>query len=378
MLSIVGDSGSGKTTITRGLVRVLGEDQVTHFRTDDYHRYDRRQRAEHGVTPLHPDCNYLDIMTQHLRHLRQNEPVLKPVYRHADGTFGPPVYLWPARFVVTEGLLANYTPPLREMFDVRVFLNPPESVRRQWKVARDCSQRGYSAGQVLAELDRREPDSEAFIRPQRHHADMIVSFAPGAAAAPERLDAHLFLRDSLPHPDLSGVVGGVAGGGAGGVAGVPDDALALIGHNSEQELRISGTIAPERALELEEAIWERMRFASHLRQQRLGEFTVGTALHRSDTLALTQLLILYHLVTARAVVALGGGSARAADGGVRAADGGVRAADSGVRAADSGLSAGNGLVAAPPEMPVQLPPDGRHVPGLPGRRTRRAPSPGVG
>jgi phosphoribulokinase len=46
MLSIAGDSGSGKTTITRGVVRVLGDDQVTHFCADDYHRYDRRQRRE--------------------------------------------------------------------------------------------------------------------------------------------------------------------------------------------------------------------------------------------------------------------------------------------------------------------------------------------
>ncbi len=53
-----------------------------------------------------------------------------------------------------------------------------------------------------------------------------------------------------------------------------------------------------------------MHFARHLRQQTLGEFTVGTALHRSDSLALVQLLILYHVVTARAVVALGGETAR--------------------------------------------------------------------
>ncbi len=50
MLSIAGDSGSGKTTVTRGVVRVLGEDQVTHLSTDDYHRYDRRQRGERGIT----------------------------------------------------------------------------------------------------------------------------------------------------------------------------------------------------------------------------------------------------------------------------------------------------------------------------------------
>ena len=53
-----------------------------------------------------------------------------------------------------------------------------------------------------------------------------------------------------------------------------------------------------------------MHFARHLRNERLGEFTIGTELHRSDTLGLVQLLILYHLVTARAVVSLGGGSAR--------------------------------------------------------------------
>jgi len=300
MLSIAGDSGSGKTTITRGVVRVLGEDQVTHLCTDDYHRYDRRQRAERGITPLDPGCNYIDVLTQDVRHLRQNEAILKPVYQHTDGTLGPPVYQKPARFVVTEGLLVNHTPELREMFDVRVYLNPPEEIRRRWKVARDCSRRGYSTDQVLSELDRRERDSEQFIRPQRHYADMVVSFTPGRSPDPDHLDAHLFLRDSLPHPDLSEV----AGDGA-------DDDLTLIERSREQELRIPGTISAGRAVELEEAIWDRMHFASHLRQQRLGEFTVGSDLHRSEALALAQLLVLYQLVTARAVVALGGESARA-------------------------------------------------------------------
>src|SRR5262249_45567822 len=105
MLSIVGDSGSGKTTITRGVVRVLGDDKVTHFSADDYHRYDRRQRAERGITPLDPECNYIDVLTCDIRHMRHNEAILKPVYQHAGGTFGPPVYLKPARFVVAEGLL---------------------------------------------------------------------------------------------------------------------------------------------------------------------------------------------------------------------------------------------------------------------------------
>ena len=91
ILGVVGDSAAGKTTITRGLVRVLGEEHVTHVCTDDYHRFDRRQRAENGITPLHPDCNHVDIIAQHLAHLHRGEAILKPVYRHKDGTFGPPV-----------------------------------------------------------------------------------------------------------------------------------------------------------------------------------------------------------------------------------------------------------------------------------------------
>src|SRR5574341_734152 len=166
MLGVVGDSGTGKTTITRGLVRVLGEQNALRVSTDDYHRYDREQRAARGMTPLHPECNHVDILEQHLMHLRRGAPILKPVYRHVDGTFGPPEYVQPAPFTFVEGLLGYHTVEMRAAYDVRVFLDHPEELRRRWKVERDCSRRGYTTDKVLAELDRREADSEAFIRPQ--------------------------------------------------------------------------------------------------------------------------------------------------------------------------------------------------------------------
>ena len=74
LLGVVGDSAAGKTTITRGLVRLLGDEHVTHIAADDYHRFDRRQRAERAITPLHPDCNHLDIMEQDLAHVRAGGP----------------------------------------------------------------------------------------------------------------------------------------------------------------------------------------------------------------------------------------------------------------------------------------------------------------
>jgi phosphoribulokinase len=304
ILGVVGDSAAGKTTLTRGLVRILGEDKVTHVCTDDYHRYDRKQRAERNITPLDPECNYVDIMGHDLRHLRAGEAILKPVYRHADGTFGPPVYVGPQTFTIIEGLLGYYTPEMRDIYDVRVFLAPPEDLRRKWKVDRDCSRRGYTTDQVLAELDRREPDSAAYIRPQERYADLVVSFMPSDASAPDRLDADLLLREGLPHPDLSPFIGNGARG------------ITLRERGADRHMRIPGDIERERAAELEEAIWDRLHFATHLRSQRLGEFTVGTELYRSESLALVQLLILYHVVTARAAIALGGTGTRAGNLGV--------------------------------------------------------------
>jgi phosphoribulokinase len=151
---------------------------------------------------------------------------------------------------------------------------------------------------VLTELDRREPDSEVFIRPQQVYADIVVTFEAGDEGDVEHLPAQLTLRQGLLHPDLSPLLDA-------------DMGITMEDAADAQLLRIRGHIPPERAAEIEHAIWERMHFASHLRSERLGEFTVGTDLHRSESLALVQLLLLYHLVMAKAAVALGGLSARA-------------------------------------------------------------------
>jgi phosphoribulokinase len=287
VVGVVGDSGAGKTTLTRGLMRVIGDSHVTHVSADDYHRFDRKRRRELGVTPLHPDSNHLDILTQHLTHLRRGEPVLKPVYSHQTGEFGAPVYVKPSKFLLVEGLLNFHTETLRSLHDVRVALAPPEELRRAWKLKRDCTRRGYTTDEVLAELDSRQADAEAYIQPQTMHADIVVAFS-------ESLDADVILRDTLPHPDLSPML----------------DGPALVKREREWLLHIPGDLDPAHAAELEEAVWDRMSFASHLRIRRLGEFTVGTDLHRSDSLALVQLLILYHVVTARAALAIVGSPPR--------------------------------------------------------------------
>src|SRR5262249_46953586 len=114
-------------------------------------------------------------------------------------------------------------------------------------------------------------------------------------------DAELTLRDGLAHPDLTAFVQTF------------EDGLKLVERDGDTVLQIPGRIDSEHAGEIEEAIWARMHFATHLRTRRLGEFTIGTELLRSESLALVQLMILYHLVTARAAISLGGDGVRGAD-----------------------------------------------------------------
>jgi len=300
ILGIVGDSAAGKTTISEGLVNLLGEEQVTHLATDDYHRYDRTERKEHDITPLHPECNYLDIMTQHIALLREGEPILKPVYGHSDGTLGRPEYLVPRPFAVVEGLLGYHTEELRDLYDVRVFLAPPEDLRRNWKIKRDTSKRGYSEDEVLADMDKREPDSAQFIRPQRHHADIEIQFVEGEGGV-DKLDAEVLLRGTLDHPDLSPFLE------------FSGEGIEVDEEGREPRTRFPGNIDHDHAVEIQEAIWEKLHFASHLRSDRLGLLGSGDDAKRSDTLALVQLLVLYHLATAKAAVALGGTGARTED-----------------------------------------------------------------
>jgi len=290
MLAIAGDSAAGKTTITSGLVRALGEDQCTAVCVDDYHRYDRAERRRLPFTALHPDCNYVDIMEQQLQLLATGHPILKPVYDHHTGQLTRPEYVEPRRFVIVEGLLPLHTKLAAACFDVTVYLNPPEKIRREWKVRRDTAQRGYTSEQVLAELRRREPESEAFIRPQRRRADIVVRFAPveqrhDPPGTP--LSAELLLRPTIRHPDLSAVL---AGSGQSmhlkltrDEDGRPVDALHIHGYAPREDSQL-----------LEKAIWDGLGAGVEV-PGFLGELDGG---QRSEPLAITQLLLLYHLIEA--------------------------------------------------------------------------------
>src|SRR5438094_328615 len=132
MLAIAGDSAAGKTTLTRGIAEALGPDRATALCVDDYHRYDREERRHVPFTVLNPECNYIEVMEQHLQLLALGRPILKPVYDHSTGKLVRPVLVEPRDFVIVEGLLPLHTKLARACFDITVYLNPPEEIRRNW------------------------------------------------------------------------------------------------------------------------------------------------------------------------------------------------------------------------------------------------------
>jgi len=179
IIGVVGDSGSGKTTLSAAIAEELGPERVTLLCLDDYHRYDRAERARLGLTALTPECNRLDLMARHLHALRAGGSIVKPVYNHTRGTFDPDGRLVPRAVVIARGLLALHNAQLRSAFDLTVFLDPDPALRIRWKIARDTAKRGYTAEQVMQHIRRRQPDVERYIAPQRAHADVVITFSPG-------------------------------------------------------------------------------------------------------------------------------------------------------------------------------------------------------
>lgn len=301
ILGVVGDSAAGKTTLSEGVAHILGPERVTVICTDNYHRYNRKQRQELGISALDPACNYIDIIEQHLDLLHRGHPILMPIYNHSTGDFDPPRYIEPREFIIIEGLLGFYSRAMRRCYDVKVYLAPEEELRIRWKIKRDTTKRGYTPEGVRASLEKRVNASRDFIRPQQAPADIVVTFCRPPNQPEEtgsHLNVQLILRPTLPHPDLSELIEG----GSNETERVICSTISRQNDWLTETLEISGRISDETAARVEEVIWKRLlaRYPNldHLWPEEIGTFINGTLTRQSHPLALTQLLIAYHMILA--------------------------------------------------------------------------------
>jgi phosphoribulokinase len=297
-VGVGGDSGSGKTTLTSAFFGLFGSDRITSICLDDYHSLDRRQRSLVGLTALNPRANDFALMEDQVWSLKRGESILKPVYDHSDGTLRPPEIVVPREVVIMQGLHPFLIPGVRNAFDLKVWLDPEPELRVEWKLHRDVAKRGYVKEQVLAELDARRPDAEAYINPQRQHADMVVRFYRGSrSAGMGHLSVRITQRHSLArlafdHGLHSADTIGLA------IGAVDDD-----GHPADV-IEIAGGITNEEAKLVEDNIWAHVDGKhGHIHRvppERLGTYELAARRRRhSDPLALTQLILAHRILSAQ-------------------------------------------------------------------------------
>lgn len=195
VLGIIGDSGSGKSTVSRGVRELIGPGRVSTLDLDDYHRYTRAERQELQLTALNPMVHNLSLMQEHLQLLRRGRPVRNRKYDHTDGTFGPMQTLEPEEVVLVRGLLGFPTEELRSSYDLTVFLYPEPDLLFRWKLRRDTKSRGYSEAEVLKNIARHLLDSKLYVLPQADRADLVVRYeAPDWEAPDTEVRTSLVLR----------------------------------------------------------------------------------------------------------------------------------------------------------------------------------------
>jgi len=218
-LGIAGDSGAGKDTLADALGGIFGKHSVVQVSGDDYHLWDRHKPMWQVMTHLNPRANDLVAFAHDVHALVDGRAVQSRHYDHVSGKMSKPRRIRSNDFIIVSGLHALYLPPLRELYDLKIYLDMDEGLRRHLKAYRDVGQREHRREQVLVDIGRREPDSRRFIRPQATQADLVLALQPihpdtlveVEAGTQLRLKLGVRARQGMYYEDLVRVLIGVCG-----------------------------------------------------------------------------------------------------------------------------------------------------------------------
>lgn len=203
VIGVAADSGCGKSTFMRRLTSIFGGDVVgplgggfeaeggwetntlvsdltTVICLDDYHLNDRAGRKVSGLTALNPLENNFDLMYEQVNALKNGETVKKPIYNHVNGTLDTPETIEPTPIIIFEGLHPMHDERVRDLLDFTLYLDISDEVKLNWKIQRDMEERGHSLESIMASIEARKPDFDAYIDPQKADADMIIEVLPTA------------------------------------------------------------------------------------------------------------------------------------------------------------------------------------------------------
>jgi phosphoribulokinase len=208
VIGVAADSGCGKSTFMRRLTSIFGGDVVgplgggfenggwetntlvsdltTVICLDDYHANDRNGRKVSGLTALDPVENDFDLMYEQIKALKNGETVEKPIYNHVNGTLDTPETIKSTPIIIFEGLHPMHDARVRELLDFSLYLDISPDVKLNWKIQRDMEERGHSLESIMASIEARKPDFDAYIDPQKQYADMVVEVLPTTLDAEDK------------------------------------------------------------------------------------------------------------------------------------------------------------------------------------------------
>ena len=177
VIGIAGGTGSGKTTLMKNLTAKFG-DVVTVLSHDNYYKrhdeltYEQRCQLNYDE----PDALETDLMARHLDQLRRGEAIDCPVYDFTvHNRSEETIHILPRRVILVEGILIFENPELRELMDIKVFVDADADVRLCRRIKRDVNKRGRTLESVLTQyLQTVKPMHEKYVEPSKKYADIVV------------------------------------------------------------------------------------------------------------------------------------------------------------------------------------------------------------
>lgn len=178
LIGVAGGTCSGKTTVTERLVELVGSSHLALIKQDAYYidrahqPFDERTKANYD----HPDAFDWNLTFDQLSTLLTGRGVDVPVYDYPNHTRASEVIrVEPTRIVVFEGILALYDERLRELFDLRIFVDTDADVRLIRRLERDVRDRGRTPESIMRQyMTTVRPSHLQFIEPTKRHADVII------------------------------------------------------------------------------------------------------------------------------------------------------------------------------------------------------------
>ena len=177
VIGIAGGTGSGKTTLMKNIISRFG-DVVTVLSHDNYyHRHDELTYEERcKINYDEPAALETDLMAYHLDLLRKGQSIECPVYDFAQhNRSDETITIVPKRVIIVEGILIFENEPLRELMDIKIFVDTDADVRLCRRIKRDVNKRGRTLESVLTQYQETvKPMHEKYVEPTKKYADIVV------------------------------------------------------------------------------------------------------------------------------------------------------------------------------------------------------------